>query len=43
MIRCLERHLAEEKLCNVRIINFCWEDLSPEDAGRHELFMPSTL
>jgi 2-polyprenyl-3-methyl-5-hydroxy-6-metoxy-1,4-benzoquinol methylase len=29
MIFCLERHLAEEKLSNVKIINSRWEDLSP--------------
>jgi SAM-dependent methyltransferase len=41
MIRFLERHLAEEKLCNVRIINTRWEDVSLEEAGRHELVIAS--
>jgi 2-polyprenyl-3-methyl-5-hydroxy-6-metoxy-1,4-benzoquinol methylase len=34
MIRCLERHLAEEKLSNVLIINSRWEDLSPGGTAR---------
>ena len=41
MIRCLERHLAEEKLSNVSIINSRWEDVSDEEAGRHELVIAS--
>jgi hypothetical protein len=41
MIRCLERHLAEEKLSNVLIINSRWEDVSLEEAGRHELVIAS--
>jgi len=41
MIRCLEKHLAREKLCNVRIINSRWEDVSLEEAGRHELVIAS--
>jgi ubiquinone/menaquinone biosynthesis C-methylase UbiE len=41
MIRCLEKHLAEGQLCNVRIINSRWEDVSLEEAGRHELVIAS--
>ena len=43
MIRCLERHLAEEKLSNVKIINSRWEDVSLEKAGRHELVIALLL
>ena len=41
MIRCLERHLAEERLSNVRIINSRWEDVSAEEVGVHELAIAS--
>jgi ubiquinone/menaquinone biosynthesis C-methylase UbiE len=41
MIRCMERHLAEEGLSNVRIINSCWEDVSAGDVGVHELAIAS--
>jgi ubiquinone/menaquinone biosynthesis C-methylase UbiE len=41
MIRCLEKHLAEEKLSNVRIINSRWEDVSVEEMEAHDLVIAS--
>lgn len=41
MIRCLERHLTEEKLSNATIVNHRWEDVSAEDLERHDLVIAS--
>lgn len=41
MIRCLERHLMEEKLSNVTVINSRWEDVSAEDLEPHDLVIAS--
>lgn len=41
MIHFLEKHLAEEKLSNVLIINSRWEDLSAEDLEAHDLVIAS--
>lgn len=41
MISCLKRHLAEEKLSNVKIINSCWEDMPTDDLMAHDLVIAS--
>jgi len=41
MIRCLERHLTEEKLSNVTIVNSRWEDVSAGDLEPHDLVIAS--
>jgi SAM-dependent methyltransferase len=41
MIHCLNRHLQEEKLSNVKIICSRWEDLSSEDIGGHDVVIAS--
>ncbi|RQW77372.1 MAG: class I SAM-dependent methyltransferase [Methanothrix sp.] len=41
MTRCLKKHLAEEKLSNVRIINSRWEDVSAGDLEAHDLVIAS--
>lgn len=41
MIRGLERHLAAERLSNVKIINSRWEDISADEVGDHELAIAS--
>ncbi len=41
MIRCMKRHLAEEKISNVRIINSRWEDISTEEMEAHDLVIAS--
>jgi ubiquinone/menaquinone biosynthesis C-methylase UbiE len=41
MIRCLEKHLSEEKLSNVEIINSSWEDVSVEEMEAHDLVIAS--
>jgi len=41
MISCLKRHLAEENLSNVKIINSRWEDLSEEEVEVHDLAIAS--
>jgi ubiquinone/menaquinone biosynthesis C-methylase UbiE len=41
MVRRLDRHLAEEKLSNMRIITSRWEDVSMEDVGIHDIVISS--
>jgi ubiquinone/menaquinone biosynthesis C-methylase UbiE len=41
MASCLERHLTEEKLNNVRIINSRWEDVSADDLEPYDLVIAS--
>jgi 16S rRNA G527 N7-methylase RsmG len=41
MIRCLEKHLEEEMLSNVKIINSRWEDVSADDVLPHDLVIAS--
>jgi SAM-dependent methyltransferase len=41
MIRCLEKHLDEEKLSNVKIINYRWQDVSAEELEAHDLVIAS--
>ena len=41
MIRCLERHLMEERLSNVSIIKSRWEDISADHLEAHDLVIAS--
>jgi len=41
MISCLKRHLDEENLSNVEIINSRWEDVSFEETEAHDLVIAS--
>lgn len=41
MIRCLQKHLADEKLTNVGIINSRWEDVHAEEMETHDLVIAS--
>lgn len=41
MISCLKRHLAEENLSNVLIINSRWEDLPRDELKAHDLAIAS--
>jgi len=41
MVRLLEKHLAEENLTNVKIINSRWDDLPAEEVKAHDLVIAS--
>jgi len=41
MIRCLKRHLAEDGLTNVTVINSRWEDVSPAQLEAHDMVIAS--
>jgi len=41
MISCLQRHLAQQNISNVKIINSRWEDLPVDDLKAHDLVIAS--